>query len=472
MSPEQSVRPLPPAPVPEAAAELRLLTNPDCGALLAAALEPYGGRVLSWAVDQVDHRPGRGCTAAYRVQVRGPDGRIHQERIGARTGRLPQGTTVVENGTTRVALWRFPYDPWLPALPSACDRAALARLLRDSGHGSGPARYRVRAYRPGRRAVIEAVGARGRLFLKVVRPGRVEELHRRHRLLTEAGVPAPPSLGYTPDGLVALEALPGRTLRQALRDGSGPVPSARAVLALLDRLPPELAQGPPRPSWCARAAHYAAVLAAALPERAAQAAELAEEIATGTVPGPRTAVHGDLYESQLLVAGGRITGLLDVDTAGPGERVDDLACLLGHLSVLALVDRARAAVVGRLGADCLAVFEEEVDPAELRRRAAAVVLSLATGPHRVQEAGWPAATRARLDLAGDWLHGARRGNRGRRGRRAHEGPLTLGTWPLHGGGGPLSVEAGPEVKENSSCVTPDRGASSSPVRARPPSSPD
>lgn len=394
ISPEQSS--LPPLSLP-------LLTGPDAGDLLAAVLEPSGGQLLSWRVDNVDHQPGDSCTAVYRVQVRGADGGTGEERIGARTGRLPRGATVLEDGATRVAVWRFPYDPWLPALPSARDPRALARLLEDVGCGGGPVRYRVRAYRPGRRAVIEVTGSYGRLFIKVVRPSRVDALHQRHRLLTDAGVPAPASLGYTPDGLVVLQALPGRTLRNVLREGGDRAPSAQAVLGLLDRLPPELASGTARASWAAKAPHYAAVVGAAMPELAAQASELAEKVTAGVGSGPVVAVHGDLYESQLLVDGGRISGLLDVDTAGPGERVDDLGCLLGHLSVLAQIDQERADAINRLGASYLAAFAGLVDPAELRRRTAAVVLSLATGPHRVQEAGWQAATRARLDLAARWL---------------------------------------------------------------------
>ncbi|MER5226296.1 aminoglycoside phosphotransferase family protein [Streptomyces flaveus] len=384
--------------------DLHLLTGPDAGDLLAAVLEPSGGQLVSWRVDNVDHQPGDSCTAVYRVQVRRADGSTGEERIGTCTGRLPRGATVLEDGSVRVAVWRFPYDPWLPALPSACDPVALARLLEDVGCGGGPVRYRVRAYRPGRRAVVEVTGAYGRLFIKVVRPSRVDALHQRHRLLTDAGVPAPAGLGFTPDGLVVLQALPGRTLRDVLREGGDRAPSAQAILALLDRLPPQLASGTPRASWAAKAPHYAAVVGAALPELAAQASELAEEVTAGVGSGPVVAVHGDLYESQLLVEGGRISGLLDVDTAGPGERVDDLGCLLGHLSVLAQIDRERADAINRLGAAYLAAFAGLVDPAELRRRTAAVVLSLATGPHRVQEAGWQAATRARLDLATRWLH--------------------------------------------------------------------
>src|SRR5688500_7742944 len=137
MPPEQSSLPLSPAsePVPEAVGadtdvpDLRLLTGPDAGDLLAAALEPSGRQLLSWRVENVDHQPGDSCTAVYRVQVRGADGRTDEERIGARTGRLPHGATVLEDGANRVAVWRFPYDPWLPALPSACDPVALAGLL-------------------------------------------------------------------------------------------------------------------------------------------------------------------------------------------------------------------------------------------------------------------------------------------------------------------------------------------------------
>ncbi|WP_207921222.1 phosphotransferase [Micromonospora sp. KC721] len=385
--------------------DLDLLTGPDAAGPLAAALAPAGGRMLSWRATQVDHQPGRGCTVGYHVRVAWRDGRISFERLAATTAPTPGGTLLLDDGVDRVAVWRFPHDPHLPALPAATDPVAVGRLLTELGYSAERPRLRVRAYRPGRRAVVEAVAGRDRLFLKVVRPRRITALHERHRLLTGAGVPAPCSLGYTSDGLLALQSLPGRTLRHALARGA-PTPSARQVLSLLERLPDTLAVGPSRASWPDKAAHYASVVAAALPDRAAQAGDLAAEIVAGVAPEPVTAVHGDLYESQLLVSGRHITGLLDIDTAGAGNRADDLACLLGHLSVLAQIDPGRAPTINRLGAEWLAAFDTHVDPASLRRRVAAVVLSLATGPHRVQEPGWPAATRARLDLAAAWLASA------------------------------------------------------------------
>jgi hypothetical protein len=389
------------------ARELELLTGPGAAHVLAAAVQVGGGELVSSLPRQVVHQPGRGTTVAYRSRVRWPDGEVKDETLAACTGDAPAGALVLGDGADRVAVWRFPHDPELPGLAVACDEAAVASVLDETGLGGGPVRLRTRAYRPRRRAVVEAVGPTGRLFIKVVRPDRVEALHDRHRLLVRSGIPAPQSLGWTPQGILVLEALPGRTLRQALRTRTTPIPRGGDILALLDRLPEELAQGTPRQSWIDKAPHYAAVIGAALPTEAARAARLAEALAARAGrawPGP---VHGDFYESQLLVDRGRICGLLDVDTAAPGDRLDDLACLLGHLSVLAQIDRDRARIINRAGASYLRAFEAVVCPAELSRRVAAVVLSLATGSHRVQERAWPATTRRRLELAETWLATAR-----------------------------------------------------------------
>lgn len=392
--------------------DLALLTGPEAGEILAAALHGAGGEVLSWQANQVDHQPRRGSTAGYRVRVRWADGTVTQERFGAVTGEAPDGALTLGDGAGRVSVWRFPHDPYLPALAGAYDTAAVARLLRGYGM-DGPVRLTLRAYRPRRRAVIEAAGPRGRLFLKVVRPSRVERLHRRHRLLTSAGVPAAPSLGYTPAGLLALQELPGRAMRDALRRRDTPLPPGGAIMALLDLLPAGLAEGRRRRSWLDRVEHYAAVVAGALPEQAELVRQLGAAISAEAGTGPTVPVHGDFYENQLRIDGERITGLLDVDTVGPGDRLDDLGCLLGHLSVLTHLYPERAAALNQVVAGYLDVFARQVDPVDLRYRVAAVVLSLATGPHRVQEKGWQRATRRRLDLVERWLDGARA--QGRRG---------------------------------------------------------
>lgn len=382
-----------------------LLTGPTAGDLLAAAVEATGGRLLEWRANQVDHRDGS-WTVAYRTRI-ARDGVEVMETLGATIGgQLPPGVTVLGDGDSEVGVWRAAHDPSLPGMRLAMDPAALALLFERCGLGGGPVQVRLRAYRPLRRAVVEAVGPAGRLFVKVVPPSKVQALHERHRLLTAAGVPAPRSLGWSDDGLVVLEALTGRSLRSTLQ-----VDPAELV-SLLDSLPAELLDAPRRTSWLERTQYYAGAVGTAVPELSSWAAELASAVVAESHLGPVVPVHGDFYEAQLFIgAHGNLTGVLDVDTAGPGDRLDDLACLVGHLSVLAQVLPLRAAGIDALGARCLTTFDREVDPRQLRLRVASVVLSLATGPHRVQEAGWRQSTRDRLVLAERWLDEAGRDHR-------------------------------------------------------------
>jgi hypothetical protein len=109
-----------------------------------------------------------------------------------------------------------------------------------------------------------------------------------------------------------------------------------------------------------------------------------------------------------MVESGRIVGLLDIDGAGAGLRIDDMANLIGHLSV---VSRARGwQRAEQIGAQWIDLLDTrpDVDPVTLRARVAAVVLGLATGSFRVQEDQWPRHTYTRLNLAEAWLGSARR----------------------------------------------------------------
>lgn len=379
--------------------DLRRLTGTRTPDLLRAALAPSGEEPLSWRVRSVDSRPGSGTTVTWWVTTRGPAGERRQ-LIAAATGAVP-GATVVHAG---VSLWRLPDDPGLPALATALDEDAVRDLLRSYGVHPGPLRLDLRTYRPGRRAVVEVQAPQRRLFLKVLRPKVVVDLHERHRMLGAAGVPVPRSLGCTDAGLLVLDALSGTPMRTRLREGGSPIPDARAVLDLLDRLPEAVRDLPRRPSWTDSVPHYAAVTAAVLPSEADRCRELAAAVVARTFGSPATAAsHGDLYEAQLLLDGARISGLLDVDTVGPGRRSDDLACLLAHVAVLAQLEPVHRETSLALVDRWLAAFDRAVDPLELRARVAGVVVSLATGPHRVQQERWEDVTRERLDLAESWL---------------------------------------------------------------------
>ncbi|TCP47933.1 phosphotransferase family enzyme [Tamaricihabitans halophyticus] len=381
--------------------------------LAGAVLAGVGGELLSFRVRQVDHQPAAGTTATYAARVRWADESVTDELLGAVDGALPDGVARLSDGQTEVGMWRFPYDPELPALPAACDPERMRRLAASLGLGDGPVTTRVRSYRPRRRAVVEVRSGGRAVFVKVLRgtakgEHRAHALHERHRLARAAGCPVPESLGWTDDGLVVLAAMPGNTLRQVLTAGQPGELDIDEVPRMLATLPAELAEFGRRRTWGQRAAHYAAILGSIVPEFAGRAGKVATAVDHDRPEGPDVAVHGDFYESQLLVHQGSISGLLDIDTAGKGERLDDAGCLLGHLSVLAQIHLDHAPVIDRLCARLRARFQRELCPAALDRRAAAVVLSLATGPHRVQEAEWQTKTGQRIGLAERWLECAGR----------------------------------------------------------------
>jgi len=389
---------------------LELLTGAAAGELLAVAVEGVGGRLVSWRAEQVDHRAGS-TTVAYRTEVVQGSATRSEVLCATAGGALPEGVTVIGDDELQVGVWTAGSDPLLPGMRVAMNPAAVSALFESCGLGTGEVRLELLSYRPLRRAVVEATGPLGRLYLKVVQPAKVKALHERHRLLTGAGVPAPRSLGWSDDGLLVLDGLPGRSLRSVLRSG-GPLPDPAELVRLLDALPAELLDAPRRSSWLERTEYYARSVGVVVPELAGAAVELAGTIVAESRVGPVVPVHSDFYEAQVFVdAQGSVSGLLDVDTAGPGDRVDDLACLVGHLSVLAEVLPRHAAAIGAYATHCLSTFDRRVDPRQLRLRVASVVLSLATGPHRVQDAGWQQATRARLVLAERWVEAADRVNR-------------------------------------------------------------
>ena len=406
-------------PAPDVAAapgwppELVLLLGDEGGDLLRAVVATAGGDLEAWAPVYVAHDPGTSTVVQHDATVRWPSGRRTVEPLVTATGRrIPDGATVMEADGLRVGAWTRDRDPALPGLHAVLDPDALPALLRDLGLDLGPVDVGVVAYRPGRRAVVEVTGPRGRAFLKVVRPHKVDALCRRHLLLADH-LPVPRLVGRDGSGVVALSVLPGRTAREAVVDG-GPLPGLDALEALLDRLPTDLVDGSPLVGGpLARVPHFAAVVGATVPEEGPRVARVVEALDAASAPDlPVVAVHGDLYEAQVMVQGDRPTGLLDIDGVGPGHRIDDVADLLAHLDVLSgIPGHARARPWAE---ELLLAADARLDPGELRRRTGAAVLALASGPFRVLDPGWRAATADRLDRARCWAEaGGRRARPGR-----------------------------------------------------------
>ncbi|MCU0282701.1 MAG: aminoglycoside phosphotransferase family protein [Candidatus Nanopelagicales bacterium] len=393
-----------------------LLTGPGAGPLLAAGVAGSGAAVLAWSLSTVQHQAGAATTAVYRATVRWPD-RVAEETLVASAGpgvgaTAAPGVVVLEDGEDRVHLWRFPSDPVLPGLARAVDPGllpvVLAALDVPGAAATGPVQLRVRTYRPTRRAVVHVRAPGGcELYVRVVRPSKVRALHERHVLLHGAGVPVPRSYGWTPDGLLVIEAIPGPTLREHLRTG-GPTPSGPDLLALLDRLPPAVRDLPRRRSWADEARHYARVVGGPLPQERARAEQLASAIASDLAGlDPDAASHGDFHDDQLVMRGRRIHGLLDVDTAGPGRRADDVATLLAHLEASILGGAAHPQRLRERAGAWQAAAEARLDAREVRLRVGGVLLSLATGPFRIQQQGWAAATSLHLEAVERWVESAR-----------------------------------------------------------------
>ena len=390
-----------------------LLATPDVADLLQAAVEHGGGALVSWRLDHIDAQPGHATTATYAAIVDWPFGRREEllgasARAGSRT-RTDERAVIFADGLREVAVWLYPNDPDLSGLPRTASTAAVADLLTE---------YRVLpypvnaeqieldtiGYRPRRRAVLKVVvhAPHGRivLYVKAMRESVFAATVRRHELLLGAGVPAPQIAAATTDHLLILRELPGRPLATAMFDGVIPC-RAEDLVSLLDAMPAEIAGLPRRLPWVEAVDQYAVMVAAALPVVSDRLAALVTAIHSGigpAVPGTEP-VHGDFHEGQLLVTAGTVTGVLDIDTAGPGRRVDDLACLIAHLSTVQRMNTRQAARVQRLVRTWMPVFDERVDPVELRLRAAGVIISLATGPYRGQEPHWESETIAIIDAA-------------------------------------------------------------------------
>ena len=163
----------------------------------------------------------------------------------------------------------------------------------------------------------------------------------------------------------------------------------------------ELLSLPRREAWADRTPSYGHAAATALPDQARRIRSLVEHLQRQldcSDRGPVVPTHGDLYEANLLVADGRISCVLDIDGTGPGHRVDDLACFLGHLAVLPTVDERYVFTDSALRR-FHSHFVTTVDPAALACRSAAVALSLVAGARDSGRRDWQSAARRRLDIA-------------------------------------------------------------------------
>lgn len=366
---------------------------------VVAIIEEAGSTLTSLQAVQSSWWPGKQLIVRYKVTAEGGllDG-SHQ--MVATVGRIPDGAVRVEGPNGAVGMWVVPNDPELPGLAPALDRPTVSRLTADLGSGTTIDAIRFRAYRPGRRGVVEAVGSPHSLFLKVVRPKAAKSLHEKHRHLS-AHMPVPDSLGFSADlGVVVLPAIPGTDLRKALRDEEAVLPAPADVAAMIEDLPHPLDDKVTK-SPIEKLPRVAELLSLIVPTEAERLGQLVSAIGLDD-RDPDVPVHGDFYEAQVLVHEGHPVGLIDVDTYGWGRPGDDPAMMIGHLNLLAASTSNPKRVLG-FASRIQELWEAKLDPVDLRKRIAAVILGQATGPFRVQRPEWPSETVDRIDVAQRWV---------------------------------------------------------------------
>ncbi len=394
-----------------------LLEGPGLAVPLAELLTPHRLVLDSWDHERTFDRPGAGVTALCRVLALDPAGVRISLYAGITTAPAAARGPVLRTSAagTALYLWFHPHDPLLPDLPWALSPEQVGQQV-FAESGSTGVRLKVTGYRPLRRAVIQAASGWSEAYIKVVLPGQAEGLRQRHELLAASAVPAPALLPGAGDrSAVVLAPLPGIPLVRELAAGTSRI-SPADLTGLLDALPVQALALRRRPAWAERAHAYGRAARGVLPGQQARIQRVSAGVAAlvaDSDPGPVVPVHGDFYEGNLLTAGGRITGLLDVDGLGPGHRVDDLACFLGHLAVLARLS-PESALPAELstfqGAFESAAVQAGSSAPALNARAAGVALSLVAGA-RAGQLDRQANAERRLAAAESLLESARRSPR-------------------------------------------------------------
>ena len=375
----------------------RYLAGPDALDVLRVPVEATGGRLETAKVVHVRYRPGSDVVVRYSASVSWNGAAPTSETLVATStvhGLHPgiaRLTAATRDGPLEVGVWRYPFDPVLVGLGDAVTRSGAAALL---GLTSARTRVKVIAYRPADRAVVRVTHDDDPVaYLKIVAPDRVEPIAERHRNLRAGGVPAPDIvLADTERGLLALEPLVGPTWRDLMKetDDSVPWPGADAVAALCTSLAACDLPPPGPPSRITDGHLHARMLATVLPDLTPLLQPLADRFEALGAPEPDGVIHGDLHEGQLIVGPDGIVGVLDVDDAGPGSSADDIGNLLARLHY-------REIAATTVDTDALVRYRGELERATADRwpremlhdHVSAALVGLATGPFRIQSAGWP-----------------------------------------------------------------------------------
>lgn len=397
------------------------LTGAAAFDVISPVIAATGARLTRCESVHVQYRPATDLVVRYSADVDRIDGTTETVTLLAATtvNGAPPGTLPVEavsaGQVMSVGVWKWPFDPSLSALSDAVTPHRAARMFEN--FLVAPLDIEVVVYRPTERAVIKATDSTGRCaYIKIVTPAAAAPLLERHRRLADAGLPVPAVIeADEAAGWIALAEIEGSTLRELIKRDSPNLPDVGQLVELRQRLTatPAEATVSTRRSRIVDAPAHAEMLGVVMPELQDRLIVLAAKFSTlvpSSLERNGALVHGDLHEAQLIIVDGTIVGLLDVDDAGAGDPVDDIATLLGHLRYRALAtatpesaSRLHAYIDDLRDAMVADTAGTGIGPETIDAATAAVLVGLATGPFRIQMDGWRDVVHRLLRVVDDLL---------------------------------------------------------------------
>ncbi len=324
------------------------MTTDGTGDILLAVAESIGHSLVEARTVQVEPGAG-GIISGHEVVLEAADGTRRSETVYLETDPRSTDRAGVlhlrdDDTGSVVAVWLYPADPELPALPASVFPAAAAALLARLSLDATDLTLEVATYRPGKRAVVRMTTASGTFYLKIVRPASAALIADAHAGWASCGLPVPEVLAFSPEGLVAMSPLAGVEAASVVgaiaADDAAIETTIDAIHAITTRIGIIPSDAPARPSLVSRLDWYlgrAEWLAGSAGIRDL-GASIEALYRRGGDPTPNVTVHGDLHLAQLFVDPAqphRITGVLDIDTSGTGDPADDCAALWAHCHALA-----------------------------------------------------------------------------------------------------------------------------------------
>lgn len=405
---------------------------------LATLLDPIAiacavGGQIGAAVDELElaylrYKPGTNCIAGYRSQSSQGPVHLYAKAYGADAalklakarldcpGTGDQSPTRAILPEIGVVVFRFPDDAKLSVLSRLSDPAARARLLErvfDHDAVDGNAGFETLAYKPERRYVARFApeSSDGGFVVKFYGRDRRRAARKALAALESRGRLRLPKRrgGSRLHSALALEWMSGPTLRESIdtKNHTDMSEVGAAIAELHAQRNVKLAVRA-QSDRLADLPKLADTLGLICPSLSDDAERVAEQVMLklDSKATAATAIHGDLYDKQIVLNGDQI-GLVDLDDATRGDIREDLGLFIAHWER----DRLMGRSLEKLNDMCGSLLEgyqvaSGNSVTGLAPFVAEGLFRLAHHPFRLHGPMWPEQTKAILERARERLAGS------------------------------------------------------------------